>query len=150
VYVCNWWVLSILRYFCQQMDLNDRLCGLVVRVPDYRSRGPGFNSWCYQIFWEVVGLEWGPLSLMSTTEELLENSSGSGLEIQEYGCGNALRWPCDTLSPQKLQLTSLTSGSPSVGIVCSQTKATELMAINTPLLITNKFLSLMLLTDHYW
>jgi hypothetical protein len=26
------------------------LCGLVVRVPGYRSRGPGFNSWRYQIF----------------------------------------------------------------------------------------------------
>jgi hypothetical protein len=26
----------------------------------------------YQIFWEVVGLEWGPLSLVSTIEELLE------------------------------------------------------------------------------
>jgi hypothetical protein len=29
-----------------------------------------------------VGLEWGPLSLVNTIEELLEiNSSGSGLEI---------------------------------------------------------------------
>jgi hypothetical protein len=26
----------------------------------------------YQIFWEVVGLERGPLSLVSTTEELLD------------------------------------------------------------------------------
>jgi hypothetical protein len=27
------------------MEKNvDRLCGLVVRVPGYRSRGPGFNS----------------------------------------------------------------------------------------------------------
>jgi hypothetical protein len=33
-----------------------------------------------------VGLEWGPLSLVSTIEELLEiKSSGSGLEIREYG-----------------------------------------------------------------
>jgi hypothetical protein len=33
-----------------------------------------------------VGLERGPLSLVSTTEELHgRNSSGSGLEIQEYG-----------------------------------------------------------------
>jgi hypothetical protein len=38
----------------------DRLCGLVVRAPGYRSRGPGFYSRRYQIFWEVVGLEWGP------------------------------------------------------------------------------------------
>jgi hypothetical protein len=34
----------------------------------------------YQIFWEVVDLERGPLSLVSTTEELLgRNSSCSGL-----------------------------------------------------------------------
>jgi hypothetical protein len=33
-----------------------------------------------------VGLELGPLSLVSTIEELLERkSSGSGLERQEYG-----------------------------------------------------------------
>jgi hypothetical protein len=33
-----------------------------------------------------VGPERGPLSLVSTTEELLERkSSGSGLEIREYG-----------------------------------------------------------------
>jgi hypothetical protein len=28
----------------------DRLCGLVVRVPGYRSRGPEFDSGRYQIF----------------------------------------------------------------------------------------------------
>jgi hypothetical protein len=32
----------------------------------------GFYSRHYQIFWEVVGLERGPLSIMSTIEELLE------------------------------------------------------------------------------
>jgi hypothetical protein len=40
----------------------------------------------YQIFWELVGLERGPLSLASTTEELLRRKiSGSGLENKEYG-----------------------------------------------------------------
>jgi hypothetical protein len=34
---------------------------LVVRVPDYTSRGPGFDSGRYQIFWKVVDLERGPL-----------------------------------------------------------------------------------------
>jgi hypothetical protein len=35
---------------------------------------------------KVVGLERGPLSLMSTSEELLgSNSSDSGLERREYG-----------------------------------------------------------------
>jgi hypothetical protein len=86
----------------------------------------GFNSRCYQIFWEVVCLERGPLSFVNTTGELLKiNSSGSGLESREYGHGDHWRWPRDTLYPQKLELTSLTSGDRSVGTVCSQTKATE-------------------------
>jgi hypothetical protein len=50
---------------------RDRLCGLVVRVSGYRSRGPGFDS-PYQIFREVMGLERDPLSLVRTIEELLE------------------------------------------------------------------------------
>jgi hypothetical protein len=67
-------------------ELIYSLCGLVVRVPGYRSRGLMFDSRCYQIFWEVVGLVRGPLSLMSTTEELLGRYvRGSGLENQEYG-----------------------------------------------------------------
>jgi hypothetical protein len=58
-----------------------RLCGLAVRVPGYISWGPGFDSRRYQIFWEVVGLERGPLSLVRIIEELLEwKSSSSGLE----------------------------------------------------------------------
>ena len=50
----------------------DRLCGLVVRVSGYRYRGLGFDSRRYQIFWVVVGLERGPLRLVSSIEELLE------------------------------------------------------------------------------
>jgi hypothetical protein len=75
-------ILAVLRIFHgAKWEDNDRLCGLVVRVPDYISRGSGFVSRRYQIFWEVVGLELGPLSLMRITEELLELiSSGSGLE----------------------------------------------------------------------
>jgi hypothetical protein len=46
----------------------------------------GLDSRRYHIFWEVVGLERGPLSVVSTIEELLERKiSGSGLEIQDYG-----------------------------------------------------------------
>jgi hypothetical protein len=40
----------------------------------------------------VVGLERGPLSPVSTTEELLERkSSGSCLENREYGCRDPSR-----------------------------------------------------------
>jgi hypothetical protein len=55
------------------------------------------------------GLEQGPLSFVSTIEELLgRNSSVCGLEIREYGRRGLLRWPRDTLYPQELTLTSPT------------------------------------------
>jgi hypothetical protein len=67
---------------------------------------------------------------MTTTEELLErNSSGFGLEDQEYGCRDPLCWPHGTLHPQKLALISPTSGSRSFGIVRSRTKFTELLLL---------------------
>jgi hypothetical protein len=86
----------------------------------------GFDSRCYQIFWEVMGLERGPLSLVDTTEELLGiNSSGSGLENREYSRRGPSRWPRGTLYPQKLALTSPTIDCRSVGIVRSQTQTME-------------------------
>jgi hypothetical protein len=90
----------------------------------------GFDSWRYQIFWEVVGLERGPLSIVSTIEELLERkSSGSDLESREYGRRDPSRWPRGTLYPQKFALTSQTSGGRSVGIVHSRTQATKLSLV---------------------
>jgi hypothetical protein len=51
----------------------------------------------YQIFWEVVGLERGPLNLVSTIKELFgRKSSGSGVEIREYGRRDPSRWPRGT------------------------------------------------------
>jgi hypothetical protein len=57
----------------------DRLCGLVVRVLGYRSGGPGsipgttrFSEGKKKKRKTVVGLERGPLSLVSTNEELLD------------------------------------------------------------------------------
>jgi hypothetical protein len=41
---------------------------------------PVFDYRHDQFFWDVVGLERGPLSLVNTTEELLKRSGGSGLE----------------------------------------------------------------------
>jgi hypothetical protein len=51
-------------------SITDRLCGLVVRVPGYRSGDPGSIPGTTRK--KVVGLERGPLSLVSTTEDLLD------------------------------------------------------------------------------
>jgi hypothetical protein len=61
--------LFVCLFVCLKI-VFDRLCGLVVRVLDYRCRGPGFDSRALQT--TVVGPEKGPLSLVSTTEELLD------------------------------------------------------------------------------
>jgi hypothetical protein len=50
----------------------DRLRGLVVRVLGYRSGGLGSIPGTTKKKKKVVGLERGPLSLVSTTEELLD------------------------------------------------------------------------------
>jgi hypothetical protein len=73
-----------------------------------------------------VGLEWGPLSLVSTTEELLERkSSGSGEENRDYGRKDPSRLPHGTFYPQKLALTLPTSCGLSVGMIRSRAQATE-------------------------
>jgi hypothetical protein len=65
-----------------------------------------------------VVLERGRLSLVSTIEELLgRKSSGSGLEIREYGLRDSSRSPRGTLNLQTLKLTSPTGGGRSVGKV---------------------------------
>jgi hypothetical protein len=83
--------------------LNEHFCGLLVRAPSYRSRGPGFDS--RRATWK--------------------KSSSSGLEIREYGRRDPSHWPRGTLYPKKLALTSPTSGSRSVGRARLRTKATE-------------------------
>jgi hypothetical protein len=65
-----------------------------------------------------VGLERGPLSLVSTIEELLGRKiSGSGIESREYGRRDPSRSARGTLYPQMLTLTSPTSGGRSADIV---------------------------------
>jgi hypothetical protein len=118
-------LFSIIIYLFD-CEIEDRLCGLVVRVPGYRSKGPVFDSRRYQIFWEVVALEWGHLSLMGTIEGLLErNNSGSGLKTENTAVESialTTRHPLST----KSALTSPTSGGRSFSIVHSWTKAMEI------------------------
>jgi hypothetical protein len=98
-------------------------------------RRSGFDSRRYQIFWEVLDLERGPFSLVSTTEELLgRKSGGNGLEIWEYGRKDPSRWYRGALYPKKLALTSPTSGGRSVAIVRLRIQATEpkKLALSSP------------------
>jgi hypothetical protein len=68
-----------------------------------------------------VGLERGTLTLGSTIEELLgRKSCGSGLENREYGRRDRRADHATPLYPQKLALTSPTSGGRSVNIVRSR------------------------------
>jgi hypothetical protein len=71
----------------------------------------------------MMGLERGPLSLVSIFEELLgRKSNGSGLENRDYGRREfATLTTRHPLYLQKLALTSPTSCGRSVGIVRSQT-----------------------------
>jgi hypothetical protein len=53
-------------------DVRDRFSGLVVRVPDCRPKGPGFDPQRYHIVFVAVGPERGPFNLVKINEELLE------------------------------------------------------------------------------
>jgi hypothetical protein len=71
-----------------------------------------------------VGLERGPISLVSTIEELLgRKGRGSSLERREYGRKDPSRLSHTTLYPQTLALISPTSRL--VGILRSRNQATE-------------------------
>jgi hypothetical protein len=105
--------------------MTDRLFFLVVRVPAYRSGGPGFDSRLYKIFREIVGLERGPLNLLSAIEVLLgRNNSDYCPGSHEDGRGDPLCWPRNTLYAQKLApITDKLFRS--VGVVHSRTQVTE-------------------------
>jgi hypothetical protein len=62
-----------------------------------------------------------------------------GLENREYGLGDPLCSPRDTLYLQKLTLTLPTVGGRSVGIVRLQTKATEFIIIIIIIIIIIRF-----------
>jgi hypothetical protein len=73
-----------------------------------------------------VGLERGPLSLLSTIEELFgRESRGSSLENRNTAVGTRRADHTTSLYLQKLTLTSPTSGGRSVVVVRSRIKATE-------------------------
>jgi hypothetical protein len=79
------------------------VCMYIISVVWLQIQRSRFDSRRYDIFWEVVVLERGSLSLVSTIEELLERKSGgSGLESREFSRRDPSRWPRGTLYPQNV------------------------------------------------
>jgi hypothetical protein len=97
---------------------------LSLALPDFQtSSGPGTG------FIQPREYNWG------ATWKKLEN--------REYGRGDPLRWPHNTLCPQKLAITSPTSGGRSVGIVCMRAKATEFVCMCKNLQFINNVFSIL-------
>jgi hypothetical protein len=75
---------------------------------------------------KVVGLERGPLSLLSTTEELLDRQvAGPVYKTENTSVGIRHAYHVAPSISKKLAITSATSGGRSVGIVRSRTQTME-------------------------
>jgi hypothetical protein len=70
---CTYRIQHIYIYIYIYRMGHDRLCGLVVRVLGYRSGVPGSIPGTTRKK-KVMGLERGPISLVNTTEELLDRT----------------------------------------------------------------------------
>jgi hypothetical protein len=108
----------------------DRLCGLVVRVLDYRSGGsgsiPGTTRFSGGL--EVVGLERGPLSLVSTTEALLDRKVAAPAYKTENTAVGTRHSDHVALFIRK-SWPSPRSGCRFVGIVRSRTQTMEFVCL---------------------
>jgi hypothetical protein len=81
--------LSVIWVFNLYGFTSDHLCGLVGRVSGYSSEVQVLESWCYQIFWEVLGLEWGPLaSWVQLKSNLEEKVAALVWEPENMAVGN--------------------------------------------------------------
>jgi hypothetical protein len=84
---------------------------------------PGSILCVARFFRAAVGLERGPLSLVSNLRSYLEEIvAAPGLQNRSYDRRDSLRWPRDPLYPLKLALASLTGGDRSIGIVLLRTQ----------------------------
>jgi hypothetical protein len=86
----------------------------------------GFDFRYYQIFWEVVGLDRGLLSLVTTIEELLGRGTAAAVLITEItAAGEPPRWLSFTPLFAKVVTNFADKLRFSVGVVRSRTHATE-------------------------
>jgi hypothetical protein len=99
-------------------------------------RRPGFDSRHYHK--KVVCLERGPLSLVSTTEELLDRKVTAPVQKTENTAVGIRHADHVAPSIRKSWQTSPTSGGRSVGIVRSRTQAMEFSLV---LVVTWRILS---------
>jgi hypothetical protein len=106
---------------------EDRLCGLVARVPGYRSRDPGSIPSATRFsekHWAWNGALW--VQLKSCLAEIV---AAPFQKIEITAVRDPPRWLRDNHYPQKLTLASLASRGLSVGIVRSRTKAAKLLLL---------------------
>jgi hypothetical protein len=97
----------------------------VARVLGYRYGGPGSIPGTARKK-KVVGLERGPLSLVSTTEKLLDRKVAAVVYKSENTAVGIRHADHVALSiRKKLAITSPTSGGRSVGLVRSRTQTME-------------------------
>jgi hypothetical protein len=82
-----------------------------------------------------VGLERGPLSLVSTTVELLGRVSAPVKKTEITDVGIRRAYHATPIYPLKLALTSPTSSVRSVGIVRSLTKSMDVIIIIITIII---------------
>jgi hypothetical protein len=71
---------SIFKYY---LERNDHHFRLVITVPGYRSRGPGSIRGATRFSEKQWGLKRGPLSLVSTLEELLGRKVAAAVQEAE-------------------------------------------------------------------
>jgi hypothetical protein len=96
----------------------------------------GFDCRCYHIFWEVVCLERGVLSLVGIKEELLgRKSSRSGLEDRDYDRKGSAALPTRHPSLSTKVSTNVADKRRSLRVVRSRTKATRLLLLLLLLLL---------------
>jgi hypothetical protein len=93
-FYCTYFILPFAWFYDHPLKIMTHLgCENIIWLPLWSSgrsswlqiQRSRFNFWLYQIFWEVVGLERGPLSLEYNRPPLWSSGQSSWLQIQRSG-----------------------------------------------------------------